>query len=242
MTRIRVALLAVTVLTFSASAFEDPIADEIQARMQEEARRQEEAYRQMNEIAETPPWEDVEDEGYEDPPPYSAQEWHDWSADLANAEAQRQQAAAAAAGYQAFLNGEWLHTPAANRDEACSILFLRKGTGTIILATGGPQEPALFAFLGMDIPKPTTLTTTRATLSQTGDAPATVDVFNARLPWAPDFGIVFFAVPTAQAAIDGILDTQSFSVAMGGANVAQIDWTQGLAARDKLKACVGSRK
>ena len=238
------ALAGLSVLAaVSAHAYEDPIADEIQARMQEDARRQIEIDQHLNEIAAAAPWDEGDDYGYEEPPAYSAEEWSAWSADVIDAAAGRPQPRFDDARYQAFMNGVWLHTGAdRSAGEYCSILFMKKGVGALIMATGGMDDPALFAFFSLRTPRPATIETARATLTQTGDAPATVSVFNGALPWAPDFGIVFFAVPTARAAIDGVLETQAFAVSMNGASVAEIEWSGGVAARDQLRACVAGKR
>ncbi len=233
---------AASALTISAAAYEDPIADEIQGRMMEQQQQQ------INDmVAAQQAWADEqadeEDYAYEEQPSYSEDEWLDWAAEGARAEAEDLQRRANDPKYQAFLNGEWLHTsPDKAMKEGCSVMFLRRGVGALVLATGGMKDPAVFAFFSLDVPKPGTLVETSATLSQTGDKPATVQVYNAALPWLPDNGIVFFAVPTAEAAIAGMLDTHAFGVAMDGRDVAAIEWTAGLAARDQLKACIAARR
>ncbi|MFT3810986.1 MAG: hypothetical protein QM698_13790 [Micropepsaceae bacterium] len=232
-------LAAASALALSAPAYEDPVGDEIQRRMMEQQQQQ------INDmVAAQQAWgEEEEDYPYEEPPSYSEEEWHDWAAEGARAEAKRLQERANDPKYQAFLNGEWLHTPPAKAgQEGCSVMFLRRGVGTIVLATGGMKDPAIFAFFSMDVPRPASLVETSATLSETGEQPATVRVFNATLPWMTDYGIVFFAVPSAEAALGGMVDQQGFGVAMDGRDVAAIEWTGGLAARDDLSACIAARR
>lgn len=229
-------LAAASTLALSAAAYEDPIADEIQGRMMEQQQQQ------INDmVAAQQAWgaEDDEDYGYDEPPSYSEEEWRDWAAEGDRASAERR---ANDPQYQAFLNGEWLHTPPEKAmKEGCSVMFLRGGVGTLVLATGGLKDPAVFAFFSMDVPQPPALVETRATLTQTDASPATVRVFNATLPWMSGFGIVFFAVPSAEAALGGMIETQRFSVAMEGRDVAAIEWNGGIAARDNLKACIAAR-
>ncbi len=192
----------------------------------------------MNDIAATPPWDDGGDYYYDDEPSYSSQEWVDWSDEITT-EGQPDAALMNDPRYQAFLDGEWIHTTGAG--DVCSIVFMRGGVGAIIAALGGPNDPAIFLFFGMDIPAPAKTRTIKATLSQTGDKPATVDVFNSALPWNGNFGTVVFAVPTANAALGGILDTQEFGVGIGGETKAEIAWTGGNAAKAALKKCLASR-
>lgn len=231
---------AASALALSAAAYEDPVADEIQGRMMEQQQQQ------MNDmVAAQQAWgaEEDEDYAYEEEPSYSEAEWLDWAAEGARAEADELQKRANDPGYLAYLRGEWLHTPPEKaKQEGCSVMFLRGGVGALVLATGGLKDPAVFAFFSMDVPQPAALVETSATLSQTGDKPATVRVFNATLPWLSGFGIVFFAVPSAEAALGGMIETQRFGVAMDGRDVAAIEWNGGIAARDNLKACIAARK
>ena len=201
--------------------------------------------RAMNDIAATPPWDDGGDY-YDDDysygePSYSYDEWYDWSAAAARAEAREQ---ANDPRYQAFVNGEWLFkTPEKGKpNQTCSAMFLRQGVGALVIATGGLNDPVLLGFFSLDTPQPATPGVVKATLTQTGNDPAaTVDVYNAALPWAPEFGLAFFAVPSAHLLVDNMLDTHAFAIAMGGKDVAAIEWTGGLKARDELKACIASR-
>lgn len=204
----------------------------------------------MNDIAATPPWPDEEyydDEdyyGYDEAPSYTGTDWALWSHEMQLAEVNRQHEQANDPRYQAFLNGEWIYkTPQkGEKDQTCSAMYLRQGVGLLIIATGGEADPALVGFFSLDTPKPATPGVVKASLTQSGGDPAaTVDVYNAPLPWAPDFGLVFFAVPSAKALVDNMLDTHAFSVAMGGKDVAAVEWTDGLAARDKLKSCIAAR-
>lgn len=206
-------------------------------------------HRAMMDIAATPPWveeehdEDEEYYGYDTGPAYSEQEWIDWTAEVQRLEAEAEAEKMQDPKYRAFVNGEWLHkspTPGA-ADQTCSALFLRKGVGAMVVALGGPAETALLVFFGPDIPAPKDTRTIKVSLSQTGDAPASVNVFNAPLPWADGFGMMVFAVPSADAALGGMTDTLGFQVALEGKSVAEIEWTGGLAARDKLATCIAGR-
>ena len=206
-------------------------------------------HRAMMDIAATPPWveEEVYDDedyyGYDEGPAYSQQEWVDWTAEVARLEAEREAEKLNDPKYRAFVNGQWLHkspTPG-GADQTCSALFMRKGVGAMVVALGGKSETALLVFFGPDIPAPAATETIKVSLTQTGDAPASVNVFNTALPWASGFGMVVFAVPSADAALAGMTDTLAFSIAIDGKPPTGIEWTGGLAARDKLSTCVAGR-
>ncbi len=230
-------LAAASTLALPALAWDDPVANEIQSRMMEQQQRSIDEF-----VADQQAWggEDDEDYAYDEPPAYSEEEWMAWAAEGDSAAAAR---LADDPAYQAFVNGQWLHVPPAKaRKDACSVMFLRGGVGAMILATGDAKDPAILAFFGRNVPKPAKLVETRATLSQTGASPATVRVFNATLPWLDGYGIVFFAVPSLQAAIDGMVEAQAFDVAMDGQSVVEVAWTGGLGARDQLSACISARR
>jgi len=244
MSRLPQYVLAAALLSLStAAAYDDPVGNEIQSRMQDEAQRQ------INDIGAAPPWPDedyYEDEGdyaYDDAPAYSQEEWVTWTAELARQDAERQAAQLNDPRYQAFLNGEWLYTspPAGQADRPCSALFLRQGVGVMVVALGGKADTALLIFFGTGIPAPAKIERTKVVLTQTGDAPAEVEVFNAALAWAPGLGSIVFAVPSAEAALGGMIDTLAFDIAQDGKSLATIEWNGGLAARDKLNACIADR-
>ncbi len=244
MVRFSSLLIGAAVISLStAAAYDDPVGNEIQARMQEEAQRQ------IIDMAATPPWpedeyyEDEDDYAYDDAPAYSYEEWQAWSDERAQQDAARQAELLNDPKYQAFLNGEWLHrTPRAGEtDQTCSALFLRKGVGVMVVALGGDKDAALLVFLGPDIPAPAKLEKMRVDLRQNGEAPANVEVFNAALPWAADLGAIVFAVPTAEAALAGMTDTLAFNISGDGKRLAEIEWTGGVAARDKLSTCITGR-
>ena len=204
----------------------------------------------MNDIAATPPWVDEEyydDEdyyGYDEPPSYTGADWALWSQEMQLAEVKRQHDRDSDPAYRAFMDGEWIFkTPLkGEQDQTCSAMHLRQGVGTLVIATGGKDDPVLLGFFSLTTPKPASPGVVKASLLQTGDsAAATVDVYNAALPWSPEFGLVFFAVPSASLLVDNMLDTHAFAIAIGGAEVAAIEWTGGFAARDKLNACIAGR-
>ncbi len=218
-----------------AKAWEDPVGDEIQARMQEAERQTiNEQIREMNEAS---PWsDDADSEGYGDEPAYSEAEWVDWARGQ-NAPKINDPA------YQAFLDGEWIYKAPARQGDthSCAVMFMRNGVGAMLIGTGGLDDMALFAFFGPGIPAPRDGTVTRATLSQSNEPPAQVTVYNAASPWIDGSGLVVFAVPSAKLAVEGMLDNQSFGIAMSGHDVANIAWHSGLDARDRLQQCLISR-
>ena len=103
----------------------------------------------------------------------------------------------------------------------------------------GDYKGALLTFYGQDIPRPSSVQKVRVTLNQSNDKPQTVQVFNYAMP-GYDYGAITMAVPTIEALLEGMEDTQSFELVMDGKSIAKVGWEGGLAARDKLRQCVRS--
>jgi len=119
---------------------------------------------------------------------------------------------------------------------------MRQGSGAMVVALGGRNDWALLGVFSPDAPRPSATQTIQVSLTQTGDPPAIVNAFSLPLAWDRDHsGLVVFAVPSAGALIDGMLDAQSFDVAVKGKRIANVAWTGGHAARDELAACVAGR-
>ena len=75
------------------------------------------------------------------------------------------------------------------------------------------------------------------TLSQTGDPPQTVTAFNMFNP-ATTMGGIVLAIPNVDALLDNMSDVLGFTLALEGKVVAQVEWRDGHATRDELKACL----
>ena len=114
----------------------------------------------------------------------------------------------------------------------------------MITLTGVDQswDGAMLIFVGEHIPKPDTFRTITATLKQTGDAPATVQVHNlAQVPQMHELGTLVFAVPSMTAALSGMTDELEFVIEIEGAEVFRMSWKDGLKARDQLRKCLRRR-
>ena len=148
------------------------------------------------------------------------------------------------AAYERYLKGGWEYfqdAAGAAPSEYCSA-FYAKGGGMVRLSGPGKEyEGALMTFWGADIPTPAKMQKVKVTLIQSNDAPQTVQAFNYKLP-GDAFGAIAFAVPTIEAALEGMEDVASFDLEMDGKSVAGVEWRDGLTARDQLRKCVSARK
>lgn len=79
--------------------------------------------------------------------------------------------------------------------------------------------------------------TISVTLDQADGAPQKVKAFNYRLA-GDAWGAIALAVPSIEAALDGMEDTQSFKLLVGNKKVAEVEWQGGLKAKSKLESCL----
>lgn len=105
---------------------------------------------------------------------------------------------------------------------------------------GGDYEGALLTFTTEAIPRPETMEIVTVTLTQNDEPPTTVKAFNYSMPNQP-FGVIAFAVPTIDAALDGMEDVQSFDVKIEGQSVANTTWHSGLKVRDEFRKCLNGQ-
>ncbi|MGQ0530651.1 MAG: hypothetical protein ACT4PG_12760 [Panacagrimonas sp.] len=149
------------------------------------------------------------------------------------------------ARYQRWLKGSWdffqSRTPA-GPGEFCAAMYQSRDGMITLSGFDKSWDGALLMFTGENIPKPRTFREITATLTQTGDAPAKVKVFNyARDPRMGPFGTLVFAVPTMDAALAGITDELEFAIVVDDDEVFRMAWKDGLKAADELRTCVRQR-
>lgn len=149
------------------------------------------------------------------------------------------------ARYQRWRNGGWEFFQSrepAGPGEYCTAMY-QNPDGLIALSGFDKRwDGALLMFTGENIPQPREFREITATLTQTGDAPAKVKVFNyARDPRMGPFGTLVFAVPTMDAALSGMTDELEFAIAVDDEEVFRMAWKGGLKAAEELRKCVRKR-
>ncbi len=142
--------------------------------------------------------------------------------------------------YKGYTDGEWFYDEPAS-GESCSASFMRQGVGVTVLGPSKTLPGAFLIFFGPNIPGPKTLGKAKITLTQTGDKPQTVQALSTAFPNVDGYGSVIFAVPTIEDSLNGIGDIHKFGITFSDKSVAEIEWSGGLAARDKLRRCVARR-
>ena len=149
------------------------------------------------------------------------------------------------ARYQRWLNGSWdffQSREPAGPGEYCTAMYQNPNGLIALSGFDKTWDGGLLMFTGEKIPKPRKFREITATLTQTGDAPAKVKVFNyARDPRMGKFGTLVFAVPTMNAALAGMTDELEFAIAIDDKEVFRMAWKGGLKAVDELRKCVSKR-
>ncbi len=140
----------------------------------------------------------------------------------------------------AYLNGQWMFSGSNEKgkykDSTCSAIFIRRGVGVIVLDAMPGEKTSSFIFFSQDIPNPSTEKSVMVTLSQSEAAPQQVRAMN--IGFDADYGALIFTVPSIDLAIKGMVEKESFDVAMNGKSVAAVEWTGGAAAKKRLESCV----
>lgn len=154
----------------------------------------------------------------------------------------REQDARNAAEMDRWRNGFWEFFQSrapAEPGEFCAAMF--QNADGIITLTGldDTWDGALLMFTGENVPSPRRFREITATLTQDGDAPASVRVFNyASDPRMNGLGTLVFAVPSMTAALDGITDQQEFAVSIAGDEVFRAGWRDGRSAVEGMRRCL----
>lgn len=204
----------------------------------------------MIDIAATPPWGGGEESSEEAPHQYLSREELEaigerLKRDQAIEQAEHARRLRDDRAYRDFHEGYWLpmQKDAVAKGGPCTIHFARKGQGVLLMGPTRDYPGAFLSFYGYAVPVAKRVRQMQLTLRQTGEPAQNVKVFNSVTPWGDKMGMVFFAVPTIEAAMGGMTDDLDFTLEKGGEMLMSIKWHGGLAERDKLKACLaGQRK
>lgn len=144
-----------------------------------------------------------------------------------------------------YANGWWQFYQArepAEPGEYCAAAYL--SPHGIITLTGHDKswDGGMILFTGAKIARPAVVQQVSATLSQTGDPPATVQAFVfAADPAMEGLGTMGFAVPSIPAALNGMINESEFVITVEGQEVFRMSWKDGISARNTLRRCVRQR-
>lgn len=147
-----------------------------------------------------------------------------------------------------YKEGYWQYFQAsseAKKGEYCTAMFSKEGMSISILGPGGDYKGALMMFGSLDdknsaFPRSTSSSKVTVTLKQSNDAPATLKAFNYTLGESQN-PVIVFAVPTIEAAMEGMEDKLDFHLQYDGQNIGDIEWHSGNKAREELKKCLAGK-
>jgi hypothetical protein len=142
--------------------------------------------------------------------------------------------------YKRYREGFWDHFQASAKPRpghGCVAMFANLDGAVAVAGPGGEYTGAMLIFWGLDVPRPGKVVTISVSLNQFDGPVQTVKALNYTLPGGRA-GAIAFTVPTIDAALDMMVDRQPFELSIEGKPVMKIEWHGGLAARDKLRACV----
>ncbi len=181
-----------------------------------------------------------------EPPEYSEEEWREWatpsgamsgvsaSYDLFTSDPK----------YQKMMNGEWIYPgsslKAPPKDLPCTALYVRKGSGVLLLSPPPGEEMASMIFFGPDVPRPASNQKIQVTLKQSDGPAQTTNVMN--IPFHSGFGAIIFAVPTMKLLVDNMLDNEDFQVILNNKTIISLAWKDGLTAKSELTQCMASKQ
>ena len=147
--------------------------------------------------------------------------------------------------FERFVNGGWEYYQSretAGPGEYCAATYLSRYG--IITLTGHDKnwDGGMIMFSGVKIPRPATVQQVSASLTQTGDAPATVQAFIfAANPTMEELGTIGFAIPSFPDALRGMTDETEFVIAVDGQQIFRMSYKDGIKARNELRKCVRQR-
>lgn len=118
------------------------------------------------------------------------------------------------------------------------------GMMVTLFGPGGNYRGALLGFSPLTkdhaFPKMKSGQPIKVTLTQGNVAPVTLNAIYMEVsPTAPP--LIVFAVPSIEALLNGMEDTWRFDVSYQGKSIANIEWHDGLKARDELKLCLAGK-
>ncbi|MGI0493785.1 hypothetical protein ACN4EG_18540 [Alkalinema pantanalense CENA528] len=147
---------------------------------------------------------------------------------------------AAGKTFDQLAEGTWTvgRSPAGQATLACSASFWTLNGGVILMDWKGEQSGTAMMFFSKQIPHDRKgVKRLRVDLVQSGET-QNVEVLASRFPMVPSMGMMFFKVPSSEALLSSIEDTQDFAVHWDGRRLFGGEWHSANAMRKDLTECV----
>jgi hypothetical protein len=145
--------------------------------------------------------------------------------------------------FQKMAKGYWTYfydTKDPKSGKHCMALFQNLEGAVQLTGPGTTYKGAMLTLLGLNIPKPAQPTPVKATLDQGDGKPQTLTAMNYTVG-QNTVGAIAFAIPSIQAMTDSMEDKSTFKVSVGGKQVVDTFFRDGLKARDRLRLCASGR-
>lgn len=152
----------------------------------------------------------------------------------------RKHGEAAGKAFDQVSEGIWSvgRSPAGQSTLACAATFWTLNGGVILMDWKGEQSGTAMMFFSRAVPHDKKgVKRLRVSLVQSGET-QTVEVLASRFPMIPTMGMMFFKVPSSEALLSSIEDTQDFAVHMEGRELFSGEWHSANSMRKELVECV----
>lgn len=125
----------------------------------------------------------------------------------------------------------------------CEARFSKMGESVALRAARGPGGVAMLTFRGEKVPHPRQPKPIRVKLVQGAEAAQVVTAYSDTQPDIDAYhdGVLTFTVPSVEALLASMDDTQPFKVQDGGRTLVDLQWHHGREAREALSQCLRGR-
>lgn len=147
---------------------------------------------------------------------------------------------AAGKTFDQLAEGTWTvgRSPAGQPTLACAASFWTLNGGVILMDWKGEQSGTAMMFFAKQVPHDKKgVKRLRVDLVQSGET-QNVEVLASRFPLVPSMGMMFFKVPSSEALLGAIEDTQDFAVHLEGRELFSGAWHSANSMRKDLTECV----
>lgn len=146
---------------------------------------------------------------------------------------------AAGKTFDELAEGVWTvgRSPAGQSTLACAATFWTLNGGVVLMDWKGEQSGTAMMFFARSMPPEKKAKRMRVSLVQSGET-QTVEVLASHFPLAPKMGMIFFKVPSSEALLGSIEDTQDFAVHLESRKLLSGEWHSAAPMRKDLAECV----
>lgn len=147
--------------------------------------------------------------------------------------------------YDRLHNGAWEYRRLAGPQGGtmCEARFSKMGESVALRATPGRGGAAMLTFRGKKVPHPRQPKPLKVTLVQGEDAGRTVEAYSYKQRDLGGYydGALSFTLPSVEAMLSSMAETQPFKVKYRGRTLIDLQWHHGRAAQAALTQCLGNR-